>query len=481
MTVRWDTVAPYLSITAPAPLALVAPGTVSVMGSVFDALSPPVVTCDGVAATVVDGSFACAVEVPSGGATVDVAARDAAGNIAHTTVTVHTTAAMGVEPTSLRVTPRHVRLTTGQTQRFTVVDNLGRVPADAVWTLDTANVATLATANGPELTGVSAGAAVVTATWRGLSASTEVTILGTAAAAGAVLWTAPPLVVGVEDTFVDSIAQGAVTLDGRRQVYVAELAAESGTSIIRAFDVDGREQWAHAVSGRVLQLSGDPGGGVVALYTVSGEVVGGQSFPLNPVIALTPDGRGTVVATAASSEFAITPEGVLYVATRTALVGINIGFGGGRTVTYPTGAGTPTQPGITTVLDDGTVVLPLNVDTGPAFWSQDDSIQLLVSPPVGNSLLRQVFQTSPGWSGGSAQTLTPYKSIPNGLGGVLVAYDWSYSSGSSFYLKAAVVGLNSAGAITGTMTLNGHWQLTDVFTSKGGDLVLGGTSAEGCG
>jgi hypothetical protein len=54
------------------------------------------------------------------------------------------------------VTPQGVKLPVGKKQRFTIVDNLGRIPAEAVWTIDNTMIATMTTADGPELTAVSA-------------------------------------------------------------------------------------------------------------------------------------------------------------------------------------------------------------------------------------------------------------------------------------------------------------------------------------
>jgi hypothetical protein len=64
-----------------------------------------------------------------------------------------------------------------------------------VWTIDNARIATLTTTPTVTLTAVSAGQVTLTATWPGLSATTQVTVLGTATAPpGTTLRAVPPIV-----------------------------------------------------------------------------------------------------------------------------------------------------------------------------------------------------------------------------------------------------------------------------------------------
>ena len=261
VTVQIDRTAPHLSISSPVRGAVVPSGPVTVKGSVFDALSEPTVRCEGVPAVVSNLEFECIVSIASGKTTIAVDARDTAGNTITTGITLTTTDAVIEEPTSLRITPQNVTLTNGEERRFRVVDDRGRVPTDAVWSIDNSTMATLAGPNDPRVTGVSAGQVTLTVTWRGLSASTEIDILGSGGVLtpGATLWSAPPI-----RGAVDQIVQGVVTIDGRRQIYVVE-HDETIQDIIRAFDVDGGEVWSIPTQGRVTQLSGDPFGGVVAL------------------------------------------------------------------------------------------------------------------------------------------------------------------------------------------------------------------------
>ena len=148
-----------------------------------------------------------------------------------------------------------------ETRRFSVLDDRGRLPSDAEWTLDNAAVATLRTTPQIELAAVSAGEAVLTVRWRGLSAAAHVSVMGTAAPAGTTIWSHAPVQGSVE-----RIVQGAVALDNERRVYALEHEEGVPQDLIRAFDDDGREVWAASVPGPVIQLSGDPFGGVVALH-----------------------------------------------------------------------------------------------------------------------------------------------------------------------------------------------------------------------
>jgi hypothetical protein len=177
--VKLDKTAPFLWITSPIRGQLVQAGPIVVSGTVIDALSGTVaVTCNGVAATFTQPTFSCTPTVPAGTSTIMVGAMDAASNVRTTTIDVSSTDVVVTSPpTSLRVTPQQVTMVSGQTRRFSLMDNLSRVPADAIWTIDNAAVATLSTAPFVTLTGGMAGTVTLAATWQGLTAATQVTVL----------------------------------------------------------------------------------------------------------------------------------------------------------------------------------------------------------------------------------------------------------------------------------------------------------------
>ena len=222
--------------------------------------------------------------------------------------------------------PQNVTLGVGETRRFRAVDNRGRVPADAVWTIDNETVATLSTTTGIVLTGVAAGDVTITATWHGQSATSDVAIVTTVLAAGTTLWSNPPLLGAV-----DEVVRGATAPDGTRSLYAVE--REDNTSVLRAFEPEGQEVWARSLPGRVEQLSGDPLGGAVVLLRSNW----GEDPPPRQVHTFTPDGRSSLLSSADSPGFAIHPDGPLYAVVGQQLKAFDIGLGSRRTVALPAG------------------------------------------------------------------------------------------------------------------------------------------------
>jgi hypothetical protein len=125
--VRLDRTAPLISISAPAPNAVVEAGTVTIAGIAADSLSQPTVTCDGAAALVVDlGAFSCDVSVANGESTISIAAVDGAGNVTTRGVALFTADALDVPPTALRITPQSITMLAGQQRSISLRDDLGR-------------------------------------------------------------------------------------------------------------------------------------------------------------------------------------------------------------------------------------------------------------------------------------------------------------------------------------------------------------------
>ena len=87
VTLNIDLTAPTLAISSPANGVSLTSSPTSVSGTVSDALSGVAsVTCDGAAATVQSGSYACSVPLNAGADTITVQATDAAGNTASQSV-----------------------------------------------------------------------------------------------------------------------------------------------------------------------------------------------------------------------------------------------------------------------------------------------------------------------------------------------------------------------------------------------------------
>jgi hypothetical protein len=482
VTVRLDRGAPLISITAPRPNAVVSAGTVTIVGNAIDALGATTVTCDGIAATMDNGRFTCEVTVPASGITTQIIATDEAGNASTRALAIVTDTSMGVAASELRLTPQTITMAVGQTRRLSVLDDLGRAPANATWLVSDSAVATIDTSSTVQLTAVAAGAVTVTATWQGLTASTDVTVVAPeAVVAGTTLWSAPPI-----GGSVDKIVQGAPGPDGSRQVYALE-----GTTL-RALSTDGAEAWAQEV-GTVTQLSGDPLGGAVALVDT-----GTPDVPAYVLRHFDADGRMAEHAVPHASRgwkdaFAISPEGPLYLVEcasgACSLTSKDIGLGGGGVaVPLPTGTlttctdGTAEAPtgcttaqtsfgaGTPTVLEDGRVAVPVVTGEDQVFIDPVNSAQyrtysptisvVFVNPATG----QQTVQVIPGASLAlpDLDQLWPDKVIPNGEAGVFVTWTARYTTDTQRF-GANIAALAADGTPSGGETIGEMW----------GDLVVG--------
>jgi RHS repeat-associated protein len=102
VTITFDTTPPNVAITAPATGATTASSSLSISGTVSDALSPATVSCNGVAATVSGGNFSCVVALVAGDNVVTATATDLAGNSAASTI--HATYAPDAQAPTVAIT-----------------------------------------------------------------------------------------------------------------------------------------------------------------------------------------------------------------------------------------------------------------------------------------------------------------------------------------------------------------------------------------
>ena len=430
--VRIDRVAPHVAVSFPRANSLVQPGPVTITGSVTDGLSEPVVVCGQALATVNGGGFACTLTVASGTTVVPISAVDAAGNTRTITASISTTDAIVTPPTNLRVSPQNVTIAVGQHWHFAMLDDLDRAPVDVAWTRTNPALSTLATTSDGqvELTGVATGITTLTASWRGLTASTTVTIVSANAfVAGTTIWSAPPLSPGAP---IVDVLTGATTPAGERFLYAVERGA---TDRVRVFTSQGAERAAINTGGYVTQLSGDAFGGVVVAVEGS------------PLIRVDVGGVATPLPTCAGGGFAIHPDGALYCTSLTPtgairLSGVDIGLGGGRTVDLPLQPdGNPGGTGEPTVMPDGSVALPHVLNIGTVFEPRN-VVRLLLSRPDGTTTSYSLMnENTPVYTGG----FSPYKAIPDGQGGYFVAYDQNGPSVN--YYGAMLAHLDSNGVV----------------------------------
>jgi hypothetical protein len=262
VTINLDKTIPALSVTSPADGTSFSTSSVTVTSTLTDALSGVSgVTCNGVTATLSGGVYSCNISLTVGVNLVVVRGTDIAGNVAGSNFHVSLSGSLSAA-TSLQVTPTGVNMVVGNSQQFTVVDQLGRPRTDATWTVDNTSTATIDTNSSPTLTAVAVGQATLTANVGGVTAQTQVNILtGASLSDGTVRWSAP-----AQPGFTTTQVLKAVPSENGPDIYVTQIGP-SNQAMIEAFTVDGRLMWKNSVNGNTggyLGLTPAPDGGVIA-------------------------------------------------------------------------------------------------------------------------------------------------------------------------------------------------------------------------
>jgi RHS repeat-associated protein len=174
VTVKLDTTAPLIAITAPANGTSVTSPSVAVSGTVSDAFSGVLgLMCNAVPATVSGGTFTCVVPLLAGQNTITTTATDIAGNTASDTrqITLATVTAIAVTPSSSTIV---VGATATLTAQATYSDGTTQdVTASATWTSSATNIASV---NAGTVTAVASGSATITATFGSQSGSSTITV-----------------------------------------------------------------------------------------------------------------------------------------------------------------------------------------------------------------------------------------------------------------------------------------------------------------
>ena len=262
MTINLDKTIPALTVASPADQTVESSSTVTVSGTLTDALSGiSGVTCDGVTATLSGGGFSCNISLTVGVNLVVVRGTDIAGNVAGDNFHLSLTGALPA-PASLTVTPTGVNLVVGGTQQFTVVDDQGRPRPDATWGVDNTSIATIDANSSPTLTAVATGTATLTATVGSATAQTQVNVLsGTSLPVGTVLWSAP-----TPSGYVAAQTLQAVPVLGSPDLYSVQVNG-GGQAGVSALTADGQQVWNSAPpSGSFHGVSDGNGGLLMLLY-----------------------------------------------------------------------------------------------------------------------------------------------------------------------------------------------------------------------
>jgi hypothetical protein len=135
----------------------------------------------------------------------------------------------------------------------------------------------------------------------------------------------------------------------------------------------------------VLQLSGDPAGGAVALVETASE-----SGPVRTIRTYSSAGVSLDISQTSSVGFAIHPDGPLYAVSAASgqLIGTDIGLGRGYIAAFPA---TTSAQGIPTVLADGRVAVPFVTGLAPL----DVALHVLFLRPDGTTVVQEVADPEP--------------------------------------------------------------------------------------
>jgi RHS repeat-associated protein len=219
-----DETAPTLTVSSPANGATFTTASISVTGTVSDALSGvSTVTCNGVAATVQGSSFSCSITLAQGTNTITEQATDVAGNTASQSENV--TFASG--PTVASFSPTSAPVGT---------------PVTVSGTNFTANGAT------PQVTLNQQGGGTIPAPVSSASANSLSFVVPSSATTGPITVTAngqsasssTSLTVVASSTFTLTAAPGSATLlSGQTTTYQVSIASTNGFSQLAALTVSG--------------------------------------------------------------------------------------------------------------------------------------------------------------------------------------------------------------------------------------------------
>lgn len=264
--VNIDLTPPRVDVASPRHGAQLTEALVHLRGSTSDALSSVTsVSCNGTAVPVVDSAFQCDVTLAPGVNELTVSAADGAGNVGTRTVVVSLNGPPMPPPSMLRITPPSFTLVIGGEQRLRALDDLGRRADTAVWTVSDPEVAEVMSEGGPRLRALAAGQVQVSASWQGLTATAQVTVLqGPSVPDGTTLWSTPPSSPGGAYRIIK-----ATPIDHDSPAFFAVEAL-----VVRAFSSDGAELWSAGADTPFQQVSGDSQGGLLALEPDEDTTVG---------------------------------------------------------------------------------------------------------------------------------------------------------------------------------------------------------------
>jgi hypothetical protein len=504
VTVNLDSTAPDVAITSHADGASLTIPDITVAGNFGDSLSGvSTVTCNGNAAALSSGTFSCPMTLTTKTNPLLVQATDLAGNLASVQISLILTGAALPPPQSILLTPDTMAILVGEERDLEVVDEQGRPRGGATWSVTPSNVAEVSTSTGrPMLKGLAAGLATVVANLQGFTAQATVNVFaGVSLPAGTVRWSVTPTL-----GFATTKILQAQPAKNAPDLYAVE-NGPAGETLVRAFDITGRQQWqampSPTGSDALVTAVSDTQGGLLMhfqdstfakyvkmLHPTTGQQVWRYDSPgeVESTWAIHPDGTIFVVETTSGTRSVLGLNG----ATGQVKFRVDLPASIGQTVNTDClpgqtfGGPYPSTVGLPSVLEDGAAYLQVAVSRsifdylpcGTGSVVEDTRTLQLWKVQTDGTASMQVLKT---YSGGTAGA-TPGEVIPDGSGGALASWTATDTSTS----QARVTRITSTGSneyplpfsLAGTMVLgeNGVAFATDGQIVTSFDLATGASN-----
>ncbi|MBZ5521396.1 MAG: IPT/TIG domain-containing protein [Acidobacteriia bacterium] len=247
INVSLDLTPPTIAIGSPADTTVTRP-TLRVTGSISDATSGIAnLTCNGLTPASLDStSYIFNIPLVAGVNLIQAQTADNAGN-SSTSNPISVTYSP-IAPNGISISPASASMVVGDTRSVKLAGDLGQPVSGATWAISDPAIVGITTADPPQLTGLSAGTATLTATFGGLTASMTVNVVAGAIPFGTPLWSA----TSITGSSINGIIRANPVNDGDPDIYMID-----GQSTLRGFTADGQQLWT-------VQLASGPASGGAA-------------------------------------------------------------------------------------------------------------------------------------------------------------------------------------------------------------------------
>lgn len=265
VTMNLDFTPPSVTVSSPLSGLVTTNSALSLAGEVGDALSGlDTVTCNGVAATIVDGDLSCNVTLRPGRNVVVVAARDLAGNSASSGLVVTLAGAV----TEISLSPSQRTMLIGESTTLSLRDAFGLAVQTLDWSTSDPAIVSMSIDDPPVLTALAEGQVTITAYKGSIGTAASITVIaGTVLADGSTVMPAGttrwklPTPMSSQSMRTAPIYTHRVDANGP-DFFTVEPNFTTHEYTVRAVSGDGGVLWKEAAPG--LPVMGDAYGALIA-------------------------------------------------------------------------------------------------------------------------------------------------------------------------------------------------------------------------